>query len=129
MGWDIMFQPIFHSGAMSDLAQVYVTNALNLLCAATPAAPGVKGQKCPRRLHRDIDRAYRMLARHHLQGSLEDFLANPFVRTALSILRRFTGGNYKIQQAVALLEEAGKEATKAGHEKNRKSFERAGRGK
>lgn len=114
---------------MSDLVQVYFTNALNLLNTPTPVAPGVKAQKCPRRLDRQIDRAYRMLARHQLKAGLEDFLANPFVRTAMSILRKFSAGNYRIQQALNLLEEAGEEARKKQHDKTKKSFDKAAKGR
>jgi hypothetical protein len=114
---------------VSDLVQVYYSNALNLLNSSVPAQPGVKGEKAPRRLDRQIDRAYRMLARYQLKAGLEDFLANPFVRTALSILRKFSSSNYRIEQAIKLLEEAGEEAKKSASDKTRKSLDKASRGR
>ena len=55
-----------------------------------------------------IDEVLALLEREHFSAGLETFLANPFIQTALKILKSFNK-NYKIEQAVRLLEEAGKE--------------------
>jgi len=54
-----------------------------------------------------------------IQAGVEDFLANPFVQTALSILKNLSK-NYKIGQAIKLLEEAGKDYEEAERKKKKK---------
>jgi hypothetical protein len=41
-----------------------------------------------------------------VQADVEDFLANPFVKTAMMILEKLSG-NYRVSQAMKLLREAG----------------------
>jgi hypothetical protein len=77
---------------------IYYRNALNFL----------KGE---RRKAKRIDEAYRKLNRFNLAGGFVDFLANPFIRSAISILEKFTG-NYKVKEALRLLKEAGQESKK-----------------
>jgi hypothetical protein len=84
---------------MADLAYVYYSNAIKLLASE-------------RRKSRRVDEVYRMLVRHNIEAGLADWLANPFIRTALTILKKFTD-NYKIREATRLLYEAGEEATAA----------------
>lgn len=83
---------------MSELAHVFYSNALKLLATE-------------RRRSRRIDEVYRILARHNVQADMADWLSNPFIRTAMKLLRSFSS-NYKIQQAMKLLEEAGEESKK-----------------
>ena len=66
-----------------------------------------------RRRARRIDQVYRMMARHNLQAGVVDWLANPFIQTALSILERFSA-NYRIKEAVKLLREAGAASSEEG---------------
>jgi len=84
---------------MESLQQIFYQNALKLLAQE-------------RRKARRIDGAYRTLARRNMRGSLEDWLYNPFVKTAISILSKFSS-NYKIKEALKLLQAAGEEAEKA----------------
>jgi hypothetical protein len=84
---------------MENLSQILYTNALNILAME-------------RRTARRVDEAYRILARRNLNAGLEDWLYNPFVKTALSILQKFSG-NYRIKEALKLLQAAGEEAEKA----------------
>lgn len=81
---------------MEELSYVFYSNALKLIASE-------------RRTSRRIDEVYRILARHNVQAGLADWLSNPFIRTALQILRKFTD-NYKIREATRLLYEAGEEA-------------------
>jgi len=81
-----------------SLQELYVKNALRFI-------------KAERRSARKVNEAYLMLSRCNIQAGLVDWLANPYLRTALSILEKFTG-NYKIQQAVKLLREAGEDQEK-----------------
>lgn len=81
------------------LAQVFYDNALKMLASE-------------RRKAQRIDKAYRTLARRNVHGGLEEWLYNPFVKTAMSILEKFTD-NYKIREALKLLQAAGEEAEKA----------------
>jgi hypothetical protein len=84
---------------METLPQILYTNAIKILATE-------------RRSARRIDEAYRILVRRNLNAGLEDWLYNPFVKTALSILEKFSG-NYKIKEALKLLQAAGDEAEKA----------------
>lgn len=84
---------------METLPQILYSNALNILAME-------------RRTARRVDEAYRILARRNLNAGLEDWLYNPFVKTALSILQKFSG-NYRIKEALKLLQAAGEEAEKA----------------
>jgi hypothetical protein len=93
-----------------DLAYVYYSNAIKLLATE-------------RRKSQRIDKVYRMLARHNVQAGLADWLANPFIRTALQILKKFTD-NYKIREATRLLYEAGEEATAASEAEAKKKKKR-----
>jgi hypothetical protein len=79
-----------------SLAQVLYANAIKILATE-------------RRSHRRVDEVYRILARRNVSAGLENWLYNPFIKTALSILEKFSG-NYKIKEAIKLLQEAGKEA-------------------
>lgn len=83
---------------MNIRAQAYVSNALTLL-------------KQSQRVHKDVHLAYKRLNALHVKAGLEDFLTNPFISTAMSILKTFST-NYKIKQAIKLLQEAGEEAKK-----------------
>ncbi len=58
---------------------------------------------------KDVARAYLMLRQQRVEAGLVDFLANPFVRSAMGILEMLVG-NAKVREAVKLLKEAGKEA-------------------
>lgn len=80
-------------------AQVLYANAVKILALE-------------RRTARRVDKAYRVLARHNVNAAVEDWLVNPFVKTALSILEKFSG-NYRIKEALKLLKAAGEEAEKA----------------
>ena len=84
---------------MESLSQIFYSNALKILATE-------------RRTARRVDEAYRILARRNLNAGIEDWLYNPFVKTALSILEKFSG-NYKIKEALKLLQAAGDEAEKA----------------
>jgi len=90
---------------VSDLSYVFYVNALKLIAAE-------------RRRSRRIDEVYRMLARHNVQADLVDWLSNPFIKMAMKLLRNF-GSNYKIGQAIKLLEEAGEEAEASKSKKKR----------
>lgn len=81
---------------MPDLSKVYYNNALALLAGE-------------RRKSRRINAAYTALKRNDIHAAGVDWLANPFVRTALSILQSLSG-NYKVREAIKLLKEAGAEA-------------------
>ena len=128
MGASLKGVPIFFRAVVSDLAQTYYTNAMNLLNSRVPAGPGVRAEGSPRRQHRAVDQAYRLLVRARVEASLEDFLGNPFVRTALGILRRFSS-NYRVEQAIKLLEEAGEEAKKEESKRTRSELDKASRGR
>ena len=54
-----------------------------------------------------------------IQAGLDDFLSNPFVQTALGILKSFNK-TYKVKQAIQLLEEAGREYQEAEDRKARR---------
>ncbi len=84
---------------MESLPQVLYSNALKILATE-------------RRTAQRVDKAYRVLARRNLSAGMEDWLVNPFVKTAISILEKFTS-NYKIREALKLLQAAGEEAEKA----------------
>jgi len=81
------------------LHQVLYSNALKILATE-------------RRTAKRIDDVYRTLARHNMRASMDEWLYNPFVKTALGILERFSS-NYKIREALKLLQAAGDEAEKA----------------
>ena len=84
---------------MSDsLESVYFRNALRLLAQE-------------RRRDNRINQVYIRLRQHNVTAAVEDWLSNPFVSTALLILEKLSG-NYRIQQAIKLLREAGAEHTK-----------------
>ncbi len=67
--------------------------------------------KSSQRAHKDVHLTYKRLNTIYVRGGLADFLSNPFISTAMSILKTFST-NYKIQQAIKLLQEAGEEAKK-----------------
>ena len=79
-----------------SLPQVLYANAIKILALE-------------RRSAKRIDQAYRILARRNMSAGLEDWLYNPFVKTALSILEKFSK-NYRIKEALKLLKAAGEEA-------------------
>ena len=81
---------------MSDYARVCYANALELL-------------RQERRSSRRINAAYQTLKQNSIEAGIVDWLSNPFVRTALSILQSLQG-NYKVREAIKLLKEAGSEA-------------------
>jgi hypothetical protein len=81
---------------MSELAKVFYDNALGLL-------------RQERRTSSRVNAAYRTLQKNHIEAGAVEWLANPFVRTALSILQSLSG-NYKVREAIKLLKEAGSEA-------------------
>lgn len=80
-----------------------------------------------RRSSRRVNAAYKILLRNErefrpatvVQAGAIEWLANPFVRTALSILQSLSG-NYKIREAIKLLKEAGAEE-EAEAEKKKKA--------
>jgi len=80
-----------------------------------------------RRSSKRINAAYKTLLEHErtpaepteVRAGAVEWLANPFVRTALSILQSLSG-NYKIREAIKLLKEAGAEA-EAEEEKKKKA--------
>ncbi len=84
---------------MDQRLSVFHLNALRLLNEEVLVLPGL-APAIDALTHRDLQEGIR--------AGVEDFLANPFVQTALSILRSF-GKNYKVNQAIKLLEEAGKD--------------------
>ena len=88
------------------LEVVYYRNAMRLLAAE-------------RRRDRRINEIYCRLRGHEVKAELSDWLANPFVRTALLILEKFQG-SYKISQAIKLLREAGEEAQATKKKKGKK---------
>jgi hypothetical protein len=85
-----------------DLCEILYHNALVLLSSE-------------RRRARQIDQAWRILCNHNarIYGGLVEWLANPFFHTAIKILRKFTN-NYKIRQALKLLDEAAEESKLRG---------------
>ena len=78
---------------------VFYLNARNLIKSELEAQPGLAPALAA------LESAQ---AQPGIAAGVEDFLANPFIQTALSILRSFSK-NYKIGQAIKLLEEAGKD--------------------
>lgn len=84
---------------METIAQVLYANAVKLLATE-------------RRTARRVDEAYRILTERGVSAGVEDWLANPFVQTAIGILEKFTS-NYRIREALKLLKAAGEEAEKA----------------
>ncbi len=79
-----------------SLAKVCYDNAMKLLASE-------------RRTSRRVNAAYKTLQKNNIEAGTVEWLANPFVRTALSILQSLSG-NYKIREAIKLLKEAGSEA-------------------
>lgn len=84
---------------METTAQILYSNAVKILALE-------------RRTARRVDEAYRILAKRNVSASMEDWLVNPFVKTAISILEKFAS-NYRIKEALKLLQAAGEEAEKA----------------
>ena len=82
------------------IQEVYYRNALAIL----------EAEADPR-----IAVAYKLLRSVPVTAGIEDWILNPFVSTALSILKKFS--SYKVQQAIKLIEEA---ATEAREEKTGK---------
>lgn len=91
---------------MNNLAHVFYSNAVRLIAEE-------------RRSSKRIDEVYRILVTHNVEAGLTDWLANPFIKTALQILRKFTD-NYKIREATRLLYEAGEEAMASEAEASKK---------
>ena len=87
------------------LSVTYVKNAMILLKAE---------QRSSLRLHE----VYARLHRLEVRAGFADFLGNPFLQTALSILEKFSS-NYRIKEAIKLLREAGEEAEKESKKKRR----------
>jgi hypothetical protein len=85
---------------------IYLKNAIDVL---EPLATTDK----------EIARAYLSLKALTIQGGVLDFLANPFIRSAIGILEMMQG-NPKIKQALSLLQEAGKEEEEAKKKKKKK---------
>ena len=79
-----------------SLSQVYFDNALCLLASE-------------RRSSRRVNAAYQTLKKNQVTAGIEDWMTNPFVRTALSILQSLSG-SYKVREAIRLLKAAGTEA-------------------
>ena len=78
----------------NSLKKVFIENALNLISQVD--YPGVQ-------------KAYQGLTQVRLDAGLaEEFLSNGYIKTALAILKTFVG-NYKIKQALKLLQEAAEE--------------------
>lgn len=88
---------------MSELSKIYVKNALALL----------GNEEDPR-----AKEAISLLTQSNIQAGLVDWLANPFVRSAMSILNMMQG-NPKVKQAIKLLTEAGEEEEKASKKKKK----------
>jgi hypothetical protein len=78
-----------------SLAKVCYDNAMKLLASE-------------RRSSRRVNAAYRALQKNTIEAGAVEWLANPFVRTALSILQSLTS-NYRVREAIKLLKEAGAE--------------------
>lgn len=93
-----------HRGRETSM-NIYAKNALAIL---EPLATTDK----------ELARAYLLLKQQRVEAGFVDFLANPFVRSAMGILEMLMG-NPKVKQAVSLLREAGKEAEE--EEKKKKS--------
>ncbi len=85
---------------------------MNENISQTLYANAVKILALERRTARRVDEAYRILARRNVAAAIEDWLVNPFVKTAISILEKFSN-NYRIKEALKLLQAAGEEAEKA----------------
>ena len=66
-----------------------------------------------------VNAAYKLLSKTPIQAGVEDWLTNPFVRTAMTILKGLSS-NYKIRQAIQLLTEAGKDAEEEASKKKRR---------
>ena len=81
------------------LSEVYYKNALALLSSE-------------RRKAGRINAAYKLLSKTPINAAVEDWLTNPFVRTALTILKGLSS-NFKVREAIRLLSEAGKEQENA----------------
>lgn len=92
------------------LGKVYWDNALKLLAEAAAEEPGVN-EAVKVLLHRDLEAG--------IQAGIVDFLSNPFIQTALTILETFQK-NYKVGQAIKLLKEAGKEFEEEESRKKKK---------
>jgi hypothetical protein len=106
---------------MSPLSQVLLDNALNIL-------------KQERRSSRRVNAAYNVLRQSKgrplvagkVTGGVVDWLANPFVRTALSILQSLSS-NYKIREAIKLIKEAGMEAEEEAKKKAKEKAKKKSR--
>ncbi len=84
---------------MSDLSKVLYDNAMALIYTE-------------RRLHRDVDWAWRVLARGQtVKAGLGNWLNRPFANTPLEALGKFKE-NYRLMQAAAMLKEAAAEVRK-----------------
>jgi arsenate reductase-like glutaredoxin family protein len=79
-----------------SLAQVCFDNAVKILATE-------------RRSSQRVNAAYRILQKNNIEAGVVDWLSNPFIRTALSILQSMSG-SYKVKEAIRLLKEAGTEA-------------------
>ncbi len=88
------------------LSTIYYRNALTLL-------------KAERRNYKRVNDVYVRLGRIEVRAGVEDWLGNPFISTALSILEKLTS-NYKIKQAVQLLKEAATESKKESESKKKR---------
>ena len=82
----------------ASLATAYYNNAMAFL-------------KTERRKAARVNAAYRLLQKNSITASAEDWLKNPFVRTALKILQGLTT-NPKVRESLRLLKEAGEEMGK-----------------
>lgn len=95
---------------ISGQGKVYWDNALKLLAEAAGEEPRVN-EAVKVLLHQELETG--------IVAGIEDFLSNPFIQTALSILETFQK-NYKVGQAIKLLKEAGKEFEEETRKKKKK---------
>lgn len=91
---------------MSALAEIYYTNALAIL-------------RTERRKAARVNAAYKLLTKTPITAGVEDWLQNPFVKTALTILQALTG-NWRVREAIKLLKAAGEEAEQEARKTKRK---------
>lgn len=77
---------------------IFAKNALDLLEPMATTSP-------------ELAKAYLLLRKTSIEAGIIDFLANPFVRSALGILEKFQS-NKRISEAIKLLKEAGEEEEK-----------------
>ncbi len=94
---------------MSQL-NVFHLNAIRLLSDEVERTPALRPA---------LDALTHRQLQDGILAGVEDFLANPFVQTALTILKSLSR-NYKVGQAVKLLEEAGRDYEEEQRKKKKK---------